>query len=205
MKNVLFPACNALVAGLCLVGLPAAAQSLQPVLREGEEATRRAEQVQEQINQLDDEVTDLEGDYRSNLQSLDAAKLFILQQEQVIENQVTELESLEEQLATIDDITAQMTPMLIDMVLNLETFITNDLPFKMDERTARLEQLQTALTSPDVAPPEQYRLIVEAYQAEMEYGRTIDTYNGSLGPRSRRLGTARRQVSSSYPGCDPYC
>lgn len=179
MKNVLFPACNALIAGLCLVGLPASAQ-LKSALDTGAKATQRAEQIQEQINQLDDQRNDLESDYRSMLQRLDAAKLFAAQQKRVVESQKEELASLEDQLGRVDEITAQMTPMMLDMITDLEDFVAADLPFKTTIRQARLEQLHTAMDSPDVAPAERYRLIVEAYQAEMEYGRTIATFKEDI-------------------------
>lgn len=179
MKNVLYPACNALIAGICLVGLPASAQ-LEQAIQEGERATREAETIQNQINQLDDERGDAVREYRSMLQRKTGAELFALQQEKVVESQRAELESLNEQLGRVDEITAQMTPMMMTMIEDLKKFVEADLPFKTEDRTLRLEQLDTAMEAPDVAPAERYRLIVEAYQAEMEYGRTIDTFAGDI-------------------------
>ena len=46
----------------------------------------------------------------------------------------------------------------------------------MPERNDRLAQLDSVMERSDVPPAEQYRLIIEAYQAEMEYGRTVDTW-----------------------------
>lgn len=175
MRNVLFPAGSALVAGLCLVSLPASAQ-LKQAISEGEKATLNAEKVQEQINQLDDKRKDLEGEYRSMLQRLDSAKLYNAQQQGVVDSQRDELSALDEQLGRVDEITAQMAPMLDQMIKDLKAFVAADLPFKLEERQFRLEQLDTAMTAPDVAPAERYRLIVAAYQAEMEYGRTIATF-----------------------------
>lgn len=179
MKNVLYPACSAAIAGLCLVALPASAQ-LNQALEIGEQATRQAEQIQVQINQLDDERSDLEREYRSLLQELTAAELFVLQQEQVVESQQEELASAREQLERIDETKAQMMPMMYAMIADLRTFVEADLPFKMDIRTERLEQLDTAMTAADVTAGERYRLIVEAYQAEMQYGNTIDTFEGEI-------------------------
>ena len=136
--------------------------------------------VQNQINQLDDERSDLVREYRSMLQRLNGAKLYALQQEKVVESQRTELASLEEQLGRVDEITAQMTPMMMAMIEDLKTFVAADLPFKAELRNERLEQLDRAMEAPDVAPAERYRLIVEAYQAEMEYGRTIDTFEETI-------------------------
>lgn len=176
MRKVLTPARGAVIAALgAALGVTAHAQ-LGPALDTGEQATRRAEQVQEQINQLDDQRSDMVREYRTLLQRRDAAELFARQQQKVVESQRREIESLTEQLGRIDEITAETIPMLTDMVADLKTFVAADLPFKMDIRQARLDGLDAAMESADIPTAEQYRLIIEAYQAEMEYGSTIDTW-----------------------------
>jgi hypothetical protein len=66
--------------------------------------------------------------------------------------------------------------MLQDMVADLETFVNADLPFKLEQRQERIDLLKTAMESADVPIVEQYRLIIDAYKAEMEYGRTVQTW-----------------------------
>lgn len=166
----------ALIAGLAI---PAQAQ-FRDALDTGEQATRRAEQVQDQINQLDDQRSDMVREYRTLLQRRDAAELFAKQQELVVQSQREEVASLTEQLGSIDDITAQTVPMLLGMIEDLKLFVAADLPFKQEERTARLEALDGVMAAPNVSASEQYRLIMEAYQAEMEYGRTIDTWQEEI-------------------------
>ncbi|MGB3627681.1 MAG: DUF3450 domain-containing protein [Henriciella sp.] len=178
MKKVLTPARGA-VAAVIVAGLamPVMAQGqLRQALDTGEEATRRAEQVQEQINQLDDQRSDMVSEFRTLLQRTQAAQLYARQQEKVVESQRRELESLEEQLGRVDEITAQTTPMLIDMISDLEAFVSADLPFKLVERRAGIDELRAAMENPQVPIVEQYRLIIEAYKREMEYGRTIQTW-----------------------------
>ena len=179
MKFGLNPARGALAAALVFgaAALPAQAQSLRSALDTGENATRKAEQTQTRINQLDDERSEMVREYRTLLQKTDAAKLFAAQQEKVVESQRRELESLTEQLGRVDEITAQMIPMMQTMIDDLKNFVLEeDLPFKMAERRDRLNNLDTIMTRADIVPAEQYRLIIEAYQAEMEYGRTVDTW-----------------------------
>ncbi|HPF22292.1 MAG TPA: DUF3450 domain-containing protein [Hyphomonas sp.] len=180
MKKLLSPArgviAAALIAGLAI---PAQAQ-LRQALDIGEKATRQAEQVQNQINQLDDERTDMVREYRTLLQRRDAADLYAKQQELVVASQREEVASLTEQLGSIDDITAQTVPMLLGMVEDLKAFVAADLPFKQTERQARLDGLDGVMRQPDVTPAEQYRLIMDAYQAEMEYGRTISTWQEEI-------------------------
>ncbi|WP_300376954.1 DUF3450 domain-containing protein [Henriciella sp.] len=178
MKKVLTPARGAMMAALVAgLAIPAVAQTqLRQALETGEEATRQAEQVQEQINQLDDQRSDAESEFRTLLQRTQAAQLYARQQEKVVESQRRELESLQSQLERVDEITAQTTPMLIDMVSDLEAFVQADLPFRKQERLERIESLRAAMENPQVPIVEQYRLIIEAYKSEMEYGRTMDTW-----------------------------
>lgn len=178
MKKVLRPA-RVAIAAVTIGGLtlPAVAQSqLGRAIQTGEAATRRAEQTQNRINQLDDERSDMVGEFRTLLQRKQAAELYVRQQEKVIESQVREKESLEDQLGRVDEITAQTVPMLQDMVADLETFVNADLPFKLEQRQERIDLLKTAMESADVPIVEQYRLIIDAYKAEMEYGRTVQTW-----------------------------
>lgn len=178
MKKVLTPARGAIAAALVAgLALPAMAQGqLRQALETGEQATRRAEQVQEQINQLDDQKTDLVSEFRTLLQRTQAAELYARQQEKVVESQRRELESLQEQLGRVDEITAQTTPMLLDMIADLDAFVRADLPFRTQDRMDRIDNLRAAMENAQVPIVEQYRLIIEAYKAEMEYGRTIDTW-----------------------------
>jgi hypothetical protein len=180
MKNILSPARSVIAAALIAgLAIPAHAQ-LREALTTGEQATRKAEQVQDQINQLDDDRSDMVREYRTLLQRRDAAELFAKQQELVVKSQREEIASLTEQLGSIDDITAQTVPMLLGMIEDLKMFVAADLPFKADERKTRLETLDAVMKQPNVSTAEQYRLIMEAYSAEMEYGRTIDTWQEEI-------------------------
>ncbi|MEO9968847.1 MAG: DUF3450 domain-containing protein [Hyphomonadaceae bacterium] len=180
MKNVLTPARGALVAALLVgAGITAEAQ-LRPALDAGEQATRQAEQAQARINQLDDERSDLARDFRSLIERKDAAEVFVLRQRRGVESQTRELASLEDQLTRVDEITTVMVPMMLDMIEDLDAFISADLPFKLDERKARIDRLRNVMTRDDVVPAEQYRLIIDAYQTELNSGNTIDTWTAEV-------------------------
>jgi len=180
MKKILSPARSVIAAALIAgLAIPAHAQ-LREALTTGEQATRKAEQVQDQINQLDDQRSDMVREYRTLLQRRDAAELFAKQQELVVQSQREEIASLTEQLGSIDDITAQTVPMLLGMVADLKQFVAADIPFKAEERKTRLDSLDALMKTPNVTTAEQYRLIMEAYSAEMEYGRTIDTWQEEI-------------------------
>ncbi len=180
MKKLVSPARGVIAAALLVAMIVPAQAQLKEVLNTGEQATRRAEQIQEQINQLDDQRTDQVREYRSLLQRRDAAELYAKQQELVVKTQRDEIASLTEQVGSIDEIKGQTTPMLLGMITDLKAFVAADLPFKKTEREARLQALDGAMANPAVSEAERYRLIIDAYQAEMEYGRTIDSWSEEI-------------------------
>jgi hypothetical protein len=50
----------------------------------------------------------------------------------------------------------------------------------VEERTNRVNGLRVLMRASDVAEPERYRRILEAYQIEGDYGRTIDAHAGTI-------------------------
>lgn len=66
------------------------------------------------------------------------------------------------------------------MVEVLGEFIEADLPFLADERADRLASLQDMQARADVSLAEKYRRILEAYQIESDYGRTLEAWRGEL-------------------------
>ena len=181
MKNVLTPARGAILAAL-VVGFtaPAVAQGLDRAIATGEQATRRAEQVQQQINQLDDERSDMVGEFRTLLQRKTAAELYARQQEAAVESQEREIASLTDQLSRVDEITSQTVPMLETLIDDLDAFIEADLPFRLEERKERIARLREYLVDPNVSVTERYRQIMDAYTAEMEVGRKTDTWKETI-------------------------
>ena len=60
------------------------------------------------------------------------------------------------------------------MVDSVEKFISYDIPFLLDERTSRVEQLDALIDRADITTAEKFRKIFEAYQLEADFGRTTD-------------------------------
>jgi hypothetical protein len=66
------------------------------------------------------------------------------------------------------------------MVEALEQFIALDLPFNQDAREARVQRLKDTLNSAEVTLAEKYRLILDAYNIEREYGSKLIAETGQL-------------------------
>jgi hypothetical protein len=99
--------------------------------------------------------------------------------EQLLRSQQRDLESLTRQNAGLKTTAAQMQPLLQKMFTELETFVSNDLPFLQKERSERIDALRV-LMQKEGAPAEKFRRLLEAYTIEVEYGRTMHAYAGKL-------------------------
>ncbi len=69
---------------------------------------------------------------------------------------------------------------MAQMVESLDQFVELDLPFLLPERRSRVAFLETLLERSDVTVAEKFRRVLEAYEIENDYGRTIEAYKDSL-------------------------
>ena len=130
---------------------------------------------------------------------------FNKQLEDQVRSQEAEMASIQRQLVEIDTTNRQVQPLMQQMVDTLERFVQLDVPFLIEERTARIDNLKTVMSRADVTISEKYRKILEAYQIELDYGRTFDWYEGRLGtgPGARTVEFARLgRVSLMYRTLD---
>ena len=111
-------------------------------------------------------------------------------QEEQVRSQEEEMASIQRQLVEIDTTNREVLPLMQRMVDTLARFIELDVPFRIEERTATVNNLKSVMERADVSVAEKYRLILEAYQSELDYGRTIEAYEGK-GPDGRTVEFAR--------------
>ena len=69
---------------------------------------------------------------------------------------------------------------MLRMLDVLDRFVDLDVPFLITERKDRVARLRRMMDRPDVTEAEKFRRILEAYQIENEFGRTIESYQGPL-------------------------
>ncbi|HNR75631.1 MAG TPA: DUF3450 domain-containing protein [Parvularculaceae bacterium] len=160
-------------------GAPAFAQ-FSSALNESEATAREARTSQQRVEQLDDQTTALINDYRANLKQLEAATRYNASLNRNITAQQRQLERLRLDIENVSGLQRAMQPLMEDMLAALGDIVEADLPFSIDERRGRVDRLNKMMGDPDVSAAQRYRLIVEAYQIENEYGRTIGAYEGSI-------------------------
>jgi hypothetical protein len=151
------------------------------------QANNEAEQSQQRVNEIDQATGELVSQYRGLLEQIENAKTYNQQLTQLLAAQEKEKNSLQTQIVRVSNVEREITPLMIQMLDGLDSFVKLDVPFLQAERTRRVESLRTLLDRADATPAEKYRRILEAYQIENDYGRTLETYEGEL----EQNGTAR--------------
>jgi hypothetical protein len=93
----------------------------------------------------------------------------------------------EKQLADINQIQADIAPLMEAQVGQLKRFLAEDLPFLPEERRQRIKRIEKLLSDPDVAVSEKFRKVMEALQVEAEYGNTIEVVQQTIRVSGRDL------------------
>lgn len=169
----------ALAAGLALSSV-AAAQVLDRSIQTENQITRNAAQVQAQINQVADQTEDIVADYRSLLNEIESLRIYNEQLERVVNSQEQEIVGINDDLDNLEQTNRDVVPLMIEMAEVLPRLVNADMPFRLEQRLSRAENLIEALDFADVTASEKYRRILEAYQEEIELGRTTEGYRGQL-------------------------
>jgi hypothetical protein len=136
--------------------------------------------TQEQIVKLDEQTRLLLADYQSTSKEYDSLKLYNDQVQKIINSQIDEIESILIKIDELDQTNQRIVPFMLRMIDGLENFIQLDLPFLLDERRDRLDNLKVTMDRGDISTSEKFRLIIEAYKTELEYGRTIEAYRDNI-------------------------
>lgn len=144
------------------------------------EGNDESAEAQKQIDDLSDEIDDLLAQYRIALKQTDSIRIYNQQMRDLIASQEAELASLVDQLARVQGVGRSVTPLMLRMIEAIEKFVALDVPFLIEERTERIAELRKIMARADVTNAGKYRQVMEAYQIENEYGRTIESYRGTL-------------------------
>jgi Protein of unknown function (DUF3450) len=179
LKNGLIAA---LVAAGTLAGAVAAvhADTLDSVLKVGEDKGKAARESQEKIDRLADETRDLLTEYKTVTKQIDGLKVYNARLQRQIDNQTARIAEIDDSIDQVTVISRQITPLAMRMIDGLETFVELDVPFHLEERKQRIAFLRSNLDRSDVSVAEKFRQVLEAYKIENEYGRKIDAYKGSI-------------------------
>jgi len=157
-----------------------AAGELEPVVTRRVEANDDGAQSQGRVDKLSDETDLLATEYRAVLKQTDALLIYNRQITGLVDSQDQEMASLRAQIDDVELVAREIIPLMLQTISALEAFVELDVPFLQEERSARIAELHELMERSDVTDAERFRRILEAYQIENEYGRTIEAYSDEL-------------------------
>jgi hypothetical protein len=158
----------ALAAALLLASATAPAQTLAQAVDARTSGNKEGVESQRRIDTLSEETDKMLTEYRATLKQIDALRIYNGQMEQLIASQDIEMASLRRQIDDVEVVGRGVTPLMLKMIDALDAFVALDV------------NLRDLMGRADVTNSEKYRRILEAYQIENDYGRTIEAYRGTL-------------------------
>jgi hypothetical protein len=173
---------SAMLCTAALVGSSALvqAQELQPLVGAETGIIEAASASQQRITRLAQQTSDLLAEYRQVVRETESLKIYNDNLERVVMDQRAEVVSINEQLDGLEATNRGVVPLMLEMIDTLSQIVENDMPFRLAERRARVERLRAMMDQADVTASEKYRRVMEAYQGEMEFGRTTEAYSEAL-------------------------
>ena len=156
------------------------AQTVDQVLQADQRRLNLAQQSQERINNIVEGTRSLEDQYRAINKEIDGLKVYNRLMRAQVEGQEATLEDIGLSMDQVDVINRQIFPLMERMIDGLEQSISLDVPFLMEERTNRIDDLKSIMERSDVTVAEKFRKVMEAYQIENDYGTSSEYYTESL-------------------------
>ena len=161
--------------------LPAAqAQVFESTVKKESDINIAASTSQKRVTSLAQQTSDLLAEYRQVVRETDSLNIYNDNLEKVVMDQRAEVTSINQQLSGLEATNRGIVPLMLEMIDTLDQIVESDMPFRLEERRARVTRLRDMMDQADVTASEKYRRVMEAYQGEMEFGRTTEAYAEAL-------------------------
>lgn len=159
-----------------LVPGSALADRTDDIINLGLARTKDGAAVQARIDDISERTEKIITNFHQERKNVETLKKFNERLRRTIGAQEVAKGKLERSIEDASLIERQLVPLMLSMIDGLEKFIAADLPFKLDERSARVERLKSYLTNANISAAERFRQVLEAYAIESDYGQTVDTF-----------------------------
>jgi hypothetical protein len=156
------------------------AQDLDAPVQAQANINQDAASSQRRVSDLASQADDLLSEYRSVVRQTEALKIYNDNLERLVADQREEVDSINRQLTGLEETNRDVVPLMLEMIETLGRIVEADIPFRVEERRARVERLRDMMDRSEVTASEKYRRVMEAYQGELEFGRTTEAYPDTL-------------------------
>ncbi|MBB1270133.1 DUF3450 domain-containing protein [Shewanella sp. SR44-3] len=172
---------TALVGALALAGSNlVVADPLTDVQKADSRIHAEAAASQQKVDKYYDQAQDMQFEYGNVADERESLKSYNDYVAGLVADQENSMQLIQGDINGVDKLRQGVVPLMFKMVDALEQFVKLDLPFNTQVRTDRVENLKTVLNTAEVTLAEKYRLILDAYSIEREYGNFVAVETGKL-------------------------
>lgn len=171
-------------AGACLLALvlggSAAADQVDDAVAATLQGQKAARESQQRVDRIAAETRSLlqrQQDVRA--QALQAS-VYAAQLEQQAQAEEQGRAGLEAQIAGIHQTEAGLLPLARQMVADLDRFVAADLPFQVELRRRRVEDLKQLLDDPARNTADKFRRVLDVYRSEVDFGYSLGAEEAQL-------------------------
>ena len=159
-----------------LVPSTALADRTDDIINLGLSRTKDGAASQVRIDDISEKTEKVIVSYHQERKNVETLKKFNERLRRTIAAQEVAKNKLIRSIEDASLIERQIVPLMLSMIDGLEKFIDADLPFKLEERGARVERIKGYLTNANISAAERFRQVLEAYAIESDYGQSVDTF-----------------------------
>lgn len=144
------------------------------------EAFTQASASQARVVRLSDQADELLTEFKDQAKIVDGLEVYNAQMRATIAEQQRTIAQYDRSIEEVAELQRQVAPLMERMMVALEQFVELDSPFQLEERRARLRLIRDTFDDSNVNIAEKFRLVLTAYQQEINYGRVMAHYTGTL-------------------------
>jgi hypothetical protein len=144
------------------------------------EAFTTAAESQARVVRLSDQADELLSEFKDQAKIVDGLEVYNAQMRSTIAEQERTIAQYDRSIEEVAELQRQMAPLMERMMVAIEQFVNLDVPFQLDDRRTRLGLIRDTFDDSNVNIAEKFRLVLTAYQQEINYGRVMQHYTGTL-------------------------
>lgn len=171
---------TAISAGALFAGAAHADQGIDAVLKVSQSKTTAAQSSQKRIDKLQEQTASLLQKFKQVNKEIEGLRVYNSRLDKQLANQLQLINDLDDSIANVTVIERQIQPLILRMIEGLEQFVALDVPLYPEERKKRMNLLLNNQDRADVSVAEKFRQVLEAYNIEQEYGRSVHSYVDTL-------------------------
>ena len=166
-----------LIISTLFASVSSAASDIDQALDIQDKSLSASAKSQKRIDSSDERIQRLKAEVEQLKADVDNLSVYQKHLTRLLESQQQEQESLDSQLNQIQVTRQGLVPLMYHMLDGLKRLADSTVPVKKTQRNERITRLEKLMTRSDVSDAEKYRLILDAYQTEIEYGNKLGVYS----------------------------